>query len=48
MSRDKEHNVHLCKIEDIKIDEEFVVNYTDLWKQIMIVESGSQVKNSLR
>ena len=39
--RDKEHNVQLCKMEDIKIDEEFVFNYTYLEKQILIVASGS-------
>ena len=30
--RYKEHNVQLCETEDIKIDREFVVNYTDLGK----------------
>ena len=33
----------MCKAEDIKIDEEFVVNYTDLGKQNTIVDSGSLV-----
>ena len=37
----KEHNVRLCKTDYIKIDEEFEVNYTDLGKQIMIVDCGS-------
>ena len=41
--KDKEHNVRLCKTDDIKIGEKFVVNYTDLGKQIMIVYSGSPV-----
>ena len=41
--RDKEHNVQLCKTEDIKIDGEFVVNYTDLGKQIVIVDNGLPV-----
>ena len=41
--KDKEHNVRLCKGDNIKIDEEFVVNYIDLGKQIMIVASGSTV-----
>ena len=35
--------MQLCKAEDIKIDEEFVVNYTDFGKQIIIVDSGSPV-----
>ena len=41
--KDKEHNVRLCKADNIKIDEEFVVNYIDLGKQIIIVASGSTV-----
>ena len=28
--KDKEHHLQLCKEKDNKIDEEFVVNYTDL------------------
>ena len=33
----------MCKADNIKIDEEFVVNYIDLGKQIIIVASGSRV-----
>ena len=33
----------LCKTDDIKIDDEFVVNFTDFGKQIMIVDSCSPV-----
>ena len=33
----------MCKGDNIKIDEEFVVNYIDLGKQIIIVASGSTV-----
>ena len=33
----------MCKADDIKINEEFVVNYIDLGKQIIIVASGSRV-----
>ena len=40
--KDKEHNVRLCKAYDIKIDK-FVVNFIDLGKQIIIVDSGSLV-----
>ena len=42
--REKEHNVKLCDMDDIMLNEEvFVVNYTDLGKQVMIVDSGSPV-----
>ena len=44
---EKEHNVQLCQAEDIKNDEELVVNYTDMEKQIMIVDSGSPVSLAL-
>ena len=30
--KDKQHNIPLCKTKDIKINEEFVVNYLDLGK----------------
>ena len=41
--KDSEHNVRLCKLEDIKIHEEFVVNYTDPVKQKVIVDNGSPI-----
>ena len=41
--KDREYNMILCKAYDIKIDKEFVVDYADLGKHIMIVDSGSPV-----
>ena len=41
--REKEHNVKLCETDEIMMNEEIFVHYTDLGKQIMIVDSGSPV-----
>ena len=41
--KEKEHNIKLCETDDILLNDEILVHYTDLRKQIMIVDSVSLV-----
>ena len=39
--KDKEINVKLCETDEILMNEDILVHYTDMGKQVMIVDSGA-------